>query len=278
MTRDEVKKIVLIIKKTYPNWQEANMKDDKTFAELLDIWAAIFRDDDYKAIEAGLFNYIQNDTSGFAPAPGQIRSGVRQMAEAYDDTEDAIAELRRALKNSNYGYREEFAALSPSLQRAVGQAENLRAWAALPTNELESVALSHVRRAYRNIKQQEKQLRTMLPIGNEALQEARKKLNSIEQKPMEIEQKPIPARITEERKAYEPQLTDEEREAVIDAWNRKGQRMILTTLMISPKRDQKLREWIDREGLQEILSREARSEAQTFGAFLEELDPEEVSA
>lgn len=70
MTRDETKRILLIIKSAYPNWNSAN-NDDLTHT--VDVWAAVLKDDDYRLIEAGLMDYIKNDTSGFAPSPGQIR-------------------------------------------------------------------------------------------------------------------------------------------------------------------------------------------------------------
>lgn len=275
MTREETKRIVLIIKKTYPNW---DVRNDQDLADRITIWSKVFEEDDYEAIEAGLFNYIQNDTSGFAPAPGQIRNGIKQVVEAYDDTEEAIADLRNALTRSNYYWTEEFEKLSPSLQRAVGQAENLRAWAALDQAELESVVLSHVRRAYRNVRKQEDNIRTMQPIRNEMLEQAKARriasesLNRIEQKPAGLIGAKAPDPAPEYRKTYEPKLTSEERDLIIRAWNRNPGKMILTDLMISPKRDQKLRDHIDRAGLDEVLRREGESDAQTFGAFLDELE------
>ena len=282
MTRDDVKKILLIIKKTYPSWTGLN-EDELT--ETVDIWHAILRDDDYHAIEAGLMNYIRNDKSGFAPSPGQIRTNIIDLAEEFDDTEDAIAELRKALSNSSYGCKEEFEWLSPALKKAVGNAENLRAWAQLDKGELESVAFSHVRKAYRNIKAQEKKIRQMDPVKDELLEDAERRARwlkmraaagpALEQKPImnQIEEKPV----HEERKPYEPQLLPEERNAIIKIWNNRETKagllaMPMSELFFSPARDAKLREIIDRIGLREIMVRIQESEAKTFGAFIEELE------
>lgn len=276
MTRDEVKKIVLITKRSFPNW---NLGDENELTETIDVWAAIFRDDDYEAIEAGLMNYIRNDKSGFAPAPGQIRSSIREMAEPYDDTEDMIAILRKAIGRSGYYYEEEFLKLPDLLKKAVGQATNLRAWSQLTSkDELESVAFSHVRRAYRNIKSQETKLRTLDPIRNETLKEVQRKLEDTHRPAdrLMIETKKPEPRISGERTAYKMQLTDEERSALRTCWNRKEGRMILTDLMISPARDRKLRGYIDQYGIDEITRREDESQALTFGQFLEELERLEV--
>lgn len=280
MTREETKKILFLIKRSFPQWTGMNGSDQEA-AQTIDVWHAILRDDDYHAIEAGLMNYIRNDRSGFAPAPGQIRTNIMDLAEEFDDTEDAIAELRKALSNSSYGYKEEFEWLSPALKKAVGNAENLRAWAQLDQNELESVAFSHVRRAYRNIKTQEKKIRQMDPVKDELLEDAERRARwlkmraaagpALEQKPItnQIEQKPV----HQERKSYEPQLLPEERDAIIRVWNdRDSGAMPMSELFFSPARDAKLREIIDKIGLREILIRIQSTETKTFGGFIEEVE------
>lgn len=74
MTRDEVKKILLIIKYTYPNWRI----DEDELTQAVDVWWKIFEHDDAKLIERGLMEYIQLNASGFAPCPAQIRGFQRE--------------------------------------------------------------------------------------------------------------------------------------------------------------------------------------------------------
>ena len=74
MTRDEVKKILLIIKYTYPNWRI----DEDELTQAVDVWWKIFEHDEAELIEQGLMEYIQFDTSGFAPCPAQIRGFQRE--------------------------------------------------------------------------------------------------------------------------------------------------------------------------------------------------------
>lgn len=177
MTRDEVKKIILIIGTTYPNWH-GDMFEEK-LSDIVDVWATVLRDDDYAVIEAGLMTYIQNDTSGFAPTPGQIRQSIKQVAEPFDDTEEAMGELRKAVSKGSYHYVSEFENLSPSLKRAVGRAENLKAWAAQPSDEFESVTLSHIRKAYRNVKLQEKNMESVMPLKDSMLLETRERVERL---------------------------------------------------------------------------------------------------
>ena len=74
MTRDETKKILAIIKFTYPNWK----LDENELTQAVDVWWKIFERDDYNLIEKGLMEYIQLNTSGFAPCPAQIRHFQRE--------------------------------------------------------------------------------------------------------------------------------------------------------------------------------------------------------
>lgn len=66
MTRDETKKIIMLISATYPNFKPA----DLTFT--VDAWAVMFEGYDYNRVEAALKDYITSDTSGFAPSIGQL--------------------------------------------------------------------------------------------------------------------------------------------------------------------------------------------------------------
>lgn len=272
MTRDEVLKLLHVIDVNYPNWNYT----DEAISELADMWAVMLAEDDAAAINAGLMNYITNDTSGFAPTIGQIRSGIRKLAEPYDDTEEAMAQLRKALGNSGYNSRAEYERLPADLQKAVGLPENLRTWSKLSTDQLE-VVMSHVRKAYRNIKAQKQTAQTMQPIKNEMLETAQRRVNMLETRPAQRnllpEQKkaPRPAQIPEEPKPREWLLKPEEKEAVIEVFNRSHERrMPLSDILISPARDRILARYIAEHGLEDLLEKIQASEAPTFGQCLEE--------
>ena len=166
MTREETKKIIMAVQAAYPNWK---IEDKQT---LLNVWSYVFIDDDYETIQASLMHYIRNDRSGFPPAAGQIRTQIRDVLDDYDDTEEKIADLWRAVRNANYHAQEEFDRLDPVLQKAVGGASKLRVWAMMDESELENVAFSHVRRAYRSIKEREKRITTLQPVTKSILEQA----------------------------------------------------------------------------------------------------------
>lgn len=170
MTRDEAKYIIRIIKESYPNWNPENLSDT------IDIWATVLADESFEAIKFGLLNYIKSDTKGFAPSIGQIRNSANVvLSHDYDDTEEMIALVRKAVKNGSYGSQMEYDALPPMLQRAVGSPENIKAWALIDSQEFENVQLSHIRRSYRAIKENEKQKSRLKPIDSERLLEIQNK-------------------------------------------------------------------------------------------------------
>lgn len=92
MTRDEVKKILLIIKYTYPNWHLG----EEELSQAVDVWWKIFEHDDAELIEQGLMEFIQFDTSGFAPCPAQIRGFQREEnLRRWAREEDAKEQLEK---------------------------------------------------------------------------------------------------------------------------------------------------------------------------------------
>lgn len=124
MTWDETKTIVGIIKSLYPNWKTENPKST------VDTWHIVLEDFDSNAIQFAIKRYALTDKSGFPPSVGQL---VGQLQEATENGSlsglEAWGLVLRALRNSAYNAAKEFDALPKEVQRAVGSAETLRAWA-----------------------------------------------------------------------------------------------------------------------------------------------------
>ena len=161
MTREEVKAVLAIITEMYPNFNPGNIKNT------VDLWSVYLADDDAGVIKQALDNYIKTDTTGFAPSVGQLRQ--KAVPEAIDNTEEAIALIRKAAANGLYSSEREFSNLPEDVKLAVGTADNLKAWAVQDATEFESVTLSHIRRAYRNIQQRKHNEAKALPLTSERL-------------------------------------------------------------------------------------------------------------
>lgn len=156
MTREETKKILMIIQTSYPNWHPA----DLSFT--VDTWTIMLEGYEYTEVSAALKAYILADTSGFAPSIGQLVDKIHSLRERTREGEvlgelEAWSLVYKAICNSNYHAGEEFAKLPPVVQRAVGSPENLKEWAQMDTDTVQSVEQSHFVRGYRSALEQEQQ-------------------------------------------------------------------------------------------------------------------------
>lgn len=165
MTREEVKKLMVIIVNTYPNFKPSNL------SVTVDIWFEILRDYPFETTMTALKTYIVTDKSGFAPSIGQI---IDKMNAVDDYTElnemEAWALVSKALRDSSYHAQERFDGLPPNVRKAVGSPENLMAWGR-DENYNENVAQSQFIKCYRSVLQRKKELSRM-PMEVRALIES----------------------------------------------------------------------------------------------------------
>ena len=144
MTRDEAKHLVMMVSAAYPNWKPMDLRGT------VDTWAVMLQEYEYQFCVVALKTYILTDTAGFAPSIGQLVEKLQQATKREDIGElDAWSMVSKALRNSTYHAEEEFAALPPVLQRTVGNPSNLKEWAGMEMDTVNSVIQSHVVRNYR---------------------------------------------------------------------------------------------------------------------------------
>ena len=144
MTRDEAKHLVMMVSAAYPNWKPMDLRGT------VDTWAVMLQEYEYQFCVVALKSYILTDTSGFAPGIGQVIDRLQRRREGRELGElDAWSMVSKALRNSTYHAEEEFAALPPVLQRTVGNPSNLKEWAGMEMDTVNSVIQSHVVRNYR---------------------------------------------------------------------------------------------------------------------------------
>lgn len=165
MTRDETKRIIQIMCATYPNYHPADL------SSTVDIWHMMLEDYSYNEIAAALKVYITTDSSGFAPAVGQVLEKLRFIKEPEQLNEmEAWAKVRKALRHNYDNAVEEYAKLPPLVQKAVGNPANLCDWAVQEEKTL-SVTQSNFQRAYRSVVERETQIQ-WLPGDVKALMQS----------------------------------------------------------------------------------------------------------
>ena len=143
MTRDETISLLMMIQAAYPNYKPLDKR------VTVNTWHLMLNEVDYNVAEAALKAYIMSDTSGFAPAIGQLMEKVRLITQPQELNEmEAWSLVRKAIRNSGYNSVSEFVKLPPIVQRAVGQPSQLKEWA-LDENFNANVVSSNFMRTYR---------------------------------------------------------------------------------------------------------------------------------
>ena len=128
----------------YPNYHPSDIAGTAAF------WSDQLRDYKDAEVAIALRAYILSDTSGFAPSIGQIVALIPRNQDGMSELE-AWGMVRKAIRNGNYGAEEEFAKLPDNVRAAVGSPGQIRQWAAVDMDDLETVAQSNFLRSYRAV-------------------------------------------------------------------------------------------------------------------------------
>ena len=154
MTYDETLKIFAVLKANYGNFYK-NMSRIDAEAQV-SLWTEMFEDTPYEVVGMAVKAFIATDVDGYPPNVGRIKQEIRKLSEKEQMTEqEAIAVIMKATRNGLYGAEKEYEKLPAVLKRLVGSPEQLRAWARMPVDELQTVVASNLMRSYKAIAQRE---------------------------------------------------------------------------------------------------------------------------
>ena len=151
MTREEFKSLVKAMKAIYGD--PKFIPDQDAF----NVWYEFFMDENYMVVQTAIKKYMANNET--APTVAGIRKILAQMNIASDEMTEGYAWslVYKAICNSSYCAREEFAKLPEVIQKAVGRYENLREWAMLGTDEVNTVIHSNFLRSFRAAKKSQEE-------------------------------------------------------------------------------------------------------------------------
>jgi len=167
MERTDVLKIMAVLRGAYPQfYRDISRKEAE---DTVNLWSDLFRTDDPLLVMAAVKSFIEADEKGFPPVPGQIKAKLRLITSREEMTElEAWGLVSKALKNGLYGSKEEFEKLPPVCKKIVGSHTQLREWAMLDPDHVQSVISSNFQRAYRTVSAREREV-TKLPQEVRAL-------------------------------------------------------------------------------------------------------------
>ena len=167
MNRQETLAIMGVLKAAYPNFYRGMTATDAN--AIVDLWTSMFIDDPVETVVAAVKALIAGDSKGYPPHIGAVKDYIAKITMPQTMTEaEAWALISRAIRNSLYNSEKEFDKLHPDLQRMVGSPSQLRDWAMMDVDTLQSVVASNFQRSYRAKSQQKKEY-AMLPNDVKAL-------------------------------------------------------------------------------------------------------------
>ena len=156
MTLEETLKVFSVLKANYPNFFKNISRIDAEAQ--VNLWCEMFQDTPYELVGAAVKAYIAVDTDGYPPNVGKIKAQIRKLTQTEELSEqEAVNLIIKAASNSNYHSQEEFDKLPPILQKLVGSPSQLREWAVMDRDVVNSVVSSNLMRSYRVMAERERQ-------------------------------------------------------------------------------------------------------------------------
>lgn len=147
MNREQVIQILSTLKAAFPHSFQKMCRSD--VEAMINLWLRQFANEDAKIMSAAVDSLIATRTVGYSPTVGEIKEQIHRLRVGEQPSEaDAWALVERACRNGLYHSEEEFERLPPEVQRAVGSPEQLRAWAQMDSETVNSVIASNFRKSY----------------------------------------------------------------------------------------------------------------------------------
>ncbi|MGM9603013.1 MAG: replicative helicase loader/inhibitor [Faecousia sp.] len=146
-TRKETAELLTVLQSNYPD-AFRGMSDNCVQAKIA-LWQQMFAEYPKQQVFAAAMAYMATDTKGFMPSVGQVNEQLQRMLHRMTATPaEAWSYVSAALRNSSYGAAEEFAKLPEDVQRLVGSPAQLREWAQMDAQTVQSVIGSNFQRSY----------------------------------------------------------------------------------------------------------------------------------
>lgn len=163
MTRDETKALLAILKAAYPNFYKDMTKEDAK--NIVDLWTTMFADEKPQIVVEAVKSLIC--ILKYPPTIADVKEKIAMITHPDEMTEmEAWDRVRRAI--SYYNASENFANLPSILQKIVGSPNQLREWALMDMETINSIVQSNFMRSYKARVVKEKEF-AMLPQSTKQL-------------------------------------------------------------------------------------------------------------
>lgn len=148
MTLEETSAVMDILTVAYPQFYRNQTDEEKLMAAKL--WTEMFSEEDVSIVLKAVKALIATDKKGYPPHIGAVKDKILKMTTPEEMTElEAWGYVRKAISNGIYGAAEEFEKLPPIVKRLVGSSNQIREWAIMDVDTVDSVVASNFQRSFR---------------------------------------------------------------------------------------------------------------------------------
>ena len=157
MNREETKEILKVLRVGYPNFYKDLKKPEAD--EIIDLWSTMFTSEPVQIVIEAVKSLMC--TLKFPPTIADVKEKISLITQPCQMSEmEAWQMVKSAMNYYNAG--QTFERLPPILRQIVGSPNQLREWAVMEANAINSVVQSNFMRSYKAVVAQEKE-RAMLP-------------------------------------------------------------------------------------------------------------------
>ena len=156
MNQKETIAVLAVLKTAYPQFYRGLSPQE--LQETVTLWSEMFAAEDFQVVKAAVKAHIATDAKGYPPHIGAIKAAIRKITQPDEMSEmEAWGYVASALRNSGYNSVAEFDKLPPVVRRIVGSPSQLREWAMMDSDTVQSVVQSNFMRSYRVRAQHERE-------------------------------------------------------------------------------------------------------------------------
>lgn len=162
MNQTDTLKILAILKCAYPSFYKGLTAKDAN--NTVALWTDMFAQDDPAQVAAAVKALIATDEKGFPPHIGAVKAKLRILTNPGEMSEaEAWNFVRKAIKRGLYNSNDEFGKLPKMIQRLVGSPSQLREWAMMDEDIVQSVVASNFQRSFRARQSSEREYQMLPP-------------------------------------------------------------------------------------------------------------------
>ena len=161
MNLQETKSMLEVLQAAFPTFYRGMTNEE--LLRIIKLWQMMFEKETCSDVMNAVYALISTKIDNFPPTIGAVKEQIVKIKQPQQMSEmEAWSLVNKACRNGSYAATEEFNKLPETVQRAIGSADQLRVWAQMDEETVNSVVASNFMRAYKTKQAQKKEM-DMLP-------------------------------------------------------------------------------------------------------------------